>query len=124
RPKQQDPFAYDRTRPLRPVVVDRGRRGDVRVQRVTYTAADGERVPALFAVPRGGTARGCLMYQGGLGTTKETAAPLWPGLAGLGLATFTIDPRYIGARATKAEPLARVTRSTDQIVSMLRGDVL
>jgi pimeloyl-ACP methyl ester carboxylesterase len=123
-PKQRDPFAYDRDRPLRPVVVHRARRKSVRVARITYVAADGQRVPALFAVPRVQEPQGCLIYQGGLGTKKEAAAPLWPGLAALGLATFTIDPRYTGARATKAKPLARVVRSADRIVAMLHDDVV
>lgn len=123
RPKQRDPFAYDRTRPLRPVVIDLGRRDGVSVERITYTAADGERVPALFALPRGGKTQGCLIYQGGLATKKEAAAPLWPGAAALGLATFTIDPRYTGARANKAG-MASALSDPDRIGSLLRNYVV
>jgi pimeloyl-ACP methyl ester carboxylesterase len=122
--KEPDAFAYDRSRPLRPIVVELGRRNDVRVKRVTYAAADGQRVPALLAVPRGRETKGCLIYQGGLRTKKEAAAPIWPGLAALGLATFTIDPRYTGARATKAEPLSAVNRDPDRVVAMLHDDVV
>jgi fermentation-respiration switch protein FrsA (DUF1100 family) len=124
RQKQPDPFAYDRTRPLRPVVVARERGYGLSVKRITYTGADGGRVPALFALPRGEKTQGCLIYQGGLGATKETAAPFWPPAAALGLATFTIDPGYTGARARKADSLARVLRDPDRIVAMLRGDVV
>jgi hypothetical protein len=65
-----------------------------------------------------------MIYQGGLGATKETAAPFWPAAAAFGLATFTIDPRHTGARAKKAVPLARVLRDPDRIATMLRGDVV
>jgi uncharacterized protein len=123
-PKRRDSFAYDRGRPLRPVVAHRARRKTVRVERITYVAADGQRVPALFAVPRVQEPRGCLIYQGGLGTKKEAAAPLWPGLAALGLATFTMDARYTGARAGTAEPLARAVRDADKIVAMLRDNIV
>jgi pimeloyl-ACP methyl ester carboxylesterase len=42
----------------------------------------------------------------------------------LGLATFTIDPRYTGARARKPEQLARVLRDPDRIAAMFRGNVV
>ena len=123
-PKQRETFAYDRTRPLRPVVVGGRQRAGVRVEQITYTAADGERVPALLALPRAEKPRGCLIYQGGLGTKKEEAAALWPIAAGLGLATFTIDPRYTGARAARGAPLARVLRDPDRVASTLRDNVI
>ena len=103
---------------------DLRRHGDVDVRRLTYAAHDGTRVPALLAVPRHAPSRGCLIYQGGIGTEKEQASAVWPGAAALGLTTFTIDPRYTGARANKAEPLERVVRNPDRIVSLLHGSVI
>jgi uncharacterized protein len=124
RPRQRDPFAYDRARPLRPVAGDLKRRNGVSVERVTYTAADGEHVPALLALPRGEHPKGCLIYQGGAGTKKEQATPVWPFAATLGLATFTIDTRYTGDRATKRDPLRRVLQDPDRVAAMLRETVI
>jgi fermentation-respiration switch protein FrsA (DUF1100 family) len=118
------PFAYRRSRPLSPSVRSLGAKGPVNVRSVTYTTADGSRVPALLAVPRHGKVKGCLMYQPGLGSPKETAAPLWPGAAQLGLAVFTIDPRYTGARASTAYPTSRVLDDTALIVSTTEGNVI
>jgi fermentation-respiration switch protein FrsA (DUF1100 family) len=86
----------------------------VTVQAVSYTTFDGTRVPALLALPQRVRPRGCLIYQGGIGMTKEDSKPLWPGAAALGLATFTIDPRDTGARGSVAE-LARAVRSAAAI---------
>src|SRR6186997_2350527 len=74
----RNPFAYDAKRPLHAHVSVLERKRDVIVKRVTYAAADGSRVPALFAVPRHGRSLGCLIYQGGVGSRKEAAAAIWP----------------------------------------------
>jgi dienelactone hydrolase len=124
RPKPRDPFAYDRDRPLRPRVVDARSTPNFTVQRITYAASDGTRVPALLAVPRHPEPSGCLMYQGGLGTKKEAAFRIWPAATALGFATLTIDPRHTGARASKSEPLDDVLRSPDRVVSTLRENVV
>jgi cephalosporin-C deacetylase-like acetyl esterase len=123
-PTRHDPFAYDRTRPLRPVVRDVQQSAGVRVQSITYTAADGAVVPALLALPRGTAPKGCLIYQGGAGSTKEQASQLWPAAAALGLATFTIDTRYTGARATSGDQLLRVLQDADRVAGMVRDDVI
>ncbi len=94
----------------------------VTVQAIHYTTFDGTRVPALLALPQRVRARGCLIYQGGIGMTKEDSRPLWPGAAALGLATFTIDPRDTGARGSVAE-LAQAVRSPAAIRSAYVGTV-
>jgi hypothetical protein len=43
----------------------------VRLEQITYMSADGQSVPALFAVPTDREPLVCLMYQGGFGLTKE-----------------------------------------------------
>jgi dienelactone hydrolase len=120
----KNPFGYDCFRPLQvrsgsPVVV-----GPVKVQSLTYVAADGTSVPAQLAVPLGRRVRGCLMYQPGFGKAKETAAPLWPGAAKLGLAVFTIDLRGTGARANGQPTLSQTLTSSDLLASFLREDVV
>jgi uncharacterized protein len=94
------PFAYDPQRPLDLRKLSRRNHGAVTVQRLSYAAADGERVPALFARPRGVAGPFiCVVYQGGLNGRKEAASPVWAPFGADGLATFTIDARYHGSRA-------------------------
>ena len=76
------------------------REGSLRVEQLTYTSVDGQRVPALLAVPTGKEPLGCVIYQGGFGTRKEEMPGLRSGMAALRLATFTIDPRNVGARGS------------------------
>jgi cephalosporin-C deacetylase-like acetyl esterase len=126
KPQPTDPFAYDRSKALRVKTVDLGRHGDVDLREVTYTTGDGERVPALFATPRRPIA--CLMYQGGLGSTKEQAAPVWTGAAKLHLATFTIDTRGSGARLGSPPPQEIILNAdrlrhfiTQTVIDLRRG---
>jgi pimeloyl-ACP methyl ester carboxylesterase len=125
------PFAYNRRAPLhaRAVTVPTLSTNAVKVQAVTYTTFDGTRVPALFAIPQKVPPRGCLIYQGGIGQVMGASAPLWSGAAALGFASFTIDPRDTGARASAAEPLTEVILSptairatvTDTVIDLRRG---
>ena len=96
--------------PLHVHVADRGHEGSLRLEQVTYASVDGQRVPALFAVPTDREPLGCLMYQGDLGQTKEGFPDLRSGAAALRLATFTIDPRHAGARGSRAQALRAVKR--------------
>jgi len=98
------------------------------VQRVSYRTFDGTRVPGLLAVPRNVPVRGCLIYQGGIGQTKEDSAIIWPGAAAIGLATFAIDARDTGSRGGIAR-LERDIRSpagirrdvVDTVIDWRRG---
>jgi pimeloyl-ACP methyl ester carboxylesterase len=93
----------------------------VSVHRVVYPSERGTRVPALVAIPRADTVRGCLIWEYGLGSRKEDSAIVWPGAAQLGLATFSIDLRNHGERETT--PLPRVMEDPSAIAEMVRGSV-
>ena len=123
--RSPDLFAYDPDRPLDVATGDVERNGDVTVRHVTYAGADGARVPALLAIPRDeDMRRGCLIFQGGLGSRKEDAGALWPGAAKLGLATFTIDARDQGERARNPSALRADLESPKRLADMLRGTVI
>ena len=121
---RKDPFAYDPSQPLLVRLVGTDTRGPDDVTTLTYAAADKTQVPALFALPSGSKATGCLMFQPGVGAPKQSAASIWPTAAGLGLAVFTIDPRYTGARAEAATTLEQVLSSPQRLISFLRSDVV
>jgi pimeloyl-ACP methyl ester carboxylesterase len=96
--------------------------GLVQAQRVEYTTFDGTRVPALFAVPLGGRTQACLIWENGLGSTKEQSEAYWQGAARIGLATFSIDLRDHGQRGTLPE-LLRVIRSPAALAALVTGTV-
>lgn len=100
-----------------------GREGPLRIERISYTSADGQRVPALFAIPTGTKPLGCLMYQGGLGQTKEALPQLREGVAKLRLATFTIDPRDGGARGSVAQMVAAL-KTPETLLAMVLDTVV
>jgi uncharacterized protein len=97
--------------------------GLVAVHTLALRAADDTAIPAVVAVPRGGDTRGCLIWQYGIGSRKEDAAKLWQGAAQLGLATFSIDLRDHGARASTSQPLADAVQSPTAIAGIVRGSV-
>jgi pimeloyl-ACP methyl ester carboxylesterase len=104
-------------------VAEAGREGSVRLEHITYTSVDGERVPALFAIPTASRPLGCLIYQGGLGQTKEQFPDLRKGAAALRLATFTIDPRGGGARGSIARVLAAI-KKPETLLEMVLNTVV
>jgi uncharacterized protein len=109
--------------PLHAEVVDGGLDGSVRLERITYTSADGQRVPALFATPAAGRPRGCLVYQGGFGQTKEQSRDLRESAAALRLATFAIDARETGDRGGVEQALAAV-KEPETLLAMVLGTVV
>ena len=120
--RHAEPFEYRKRLPLHAEVADGGREGPLRLERITYTSADGQTVPALFAVPTHRKPVGCLMYQGGFGQTKEQAPAVRQGAAALGLATFTIDPRETGARGGTAQEVAAI-KKPETLLAMVLGTV-
>jgi pimeloyl-ACP methyl ester carboxylesterase len=100
-----------------------GREGSLRLERISYESVDGERVPALFAIPTGNPPLGCLMYQGDLGQTKEAFPQLRQGAAALRLATFTIDPRNGGARGSVAQMVAAL-KTPETLLAMVLDTVV
>jgi pimeloyl-ACP methyl ester carboxylesterase len=109
--------------PLHAHVTDGGREGSLRLERIAYTSVDGETVPALFAIPTDSPPLGCLMYQGGLGQTKEAYPQLRQGVAMLRLATFTIDPRDGGARGSAAQMVAAL-KTPETLLAMVLDTVV
>jgi cephalosporin-C deacetylase-like acetyl esterase len=124
-PDSRGPFAYD---PQRPLAVRKGMTAverDVVVEEVSFAAADGERVPALFVRPRG--IRGpftCLIQQGGLGSRKARARGLRPGLASARIASFTIDARFHGERARPGLGPVEASRVPRLLERMIRLSVV
>lgn len=116
------PLRYRPGVPLHVHVAKGGREGSLRIERITYTSVDGERVPALFAVPTDDPPLGCLMYQGGLGQTKEQEPQLRQGAAALRLATFSIDPRNGGARGSAAQMVAAL-KTPETLLTMVLDTV-
>jgi pimeloyl-ACP methyl ester carboxylesterase len=84
------------------------REGPLRVQKIGYRSVDGQRVPALFAVPTDERPLGCLIFVPGFGQPKEAQPELREGLASLRLATFSIDARNVGARGGPKEENAAI----------------
>ena len=103
---------------------DRGADGLVAIQTITYRSSfDASNVTALVATPRGGSSRGCVIWQYGLGSTKQDSSRVWQSLALLGLTTVSIDLRDHGARATSPTQLQQVIRDPSSIARMIRGTV-
>ena len=121
-PKVQT-LTYRPRLPLHTQVRSAGREGPLRIERISYTSADGQTVPALFAIPTGSKPLGCLMYQGGLGQTKEALPQLREGVANLRLATFTIDPRHGGARGSVAQMVAAL-KTPETLLAMVLDTVV
>jgi pimeloyl-ACP methyl ester carboxylesterase len=99
---------YRAGRPLNAHVTAQSPEGSLRIEQITYTSVDGETVPARLAIPTDHKPLGCVMYQGGLGQTKEQFPELRRGLGQIRLATFTIDPRNTGARGSPQQALAAI----------------
>jgi pimeloyl-ACP methyl ester carboxylesterase len=88
---------------LHATTIDTRVEAQVEVERIVYTSSDGRRVPALFAMPRGVSPRGCLIWQNGLNSRRQDSAEFWDGAARLGLAVFTIRLRRHGVRGSVAD---------------------
>jgi pimeloyl-ACP methyl ester carboxylesterase len=98
--------------------------GLVNVRSVHFDSSfDGTRVNGTVAVPRAVTPRGCVIWQYDAGSTKETSAPAWQGLATLGLAGFAIDLRYHGDRASGPTEYRQALREPKKFRELVRGSV-
>jgi uncharacterized protein len=120
----RDPLSDDSNRPLDVSISGVRTIGPVEAERVEFTAADGQRVPALFARPLSGHEAGCLIYEGGFGSRKEKAIPLWRPAAKLGLSTFSLDMRLHGERAKSPKQLEEATRDAADIERLVTGTVV
>jgi pimeloyl-ACP methyl ester carboxylesterase len=98
-------------------------RGPVAVERIVYSTSHGNRVPALFAVPRGVSPRGCLIWENGLNARKEDPTQIWDGAARLGLAVFTMDLRQQGQLGDEREEAQRAITDPSRLAAFVRGSV-
>jgi cephalosporin-C deacetylase-like acetyl esterase len=118
-----DPFAYDERVPLDPRVSRRAVTGRVTIERLTYAAADGERVPAVLTSPaHGAPPFPCVMLGHGLRGSKD-GFPIADMLAMGGLASFAIDARLHGERADW-QALRHLDRDPRVLERMLRETVV
>jgi pimeloyl-ACP methyl ester carboxylesterase len=121
-------LTYSRRQALQPESLKHASDRAVNLETLSYVSSDGSRVPALLAKPVAGVSRGCLMYQGGIGQTKEQTPALAQGATTLGLSTFTIDPRDTGPRGGPDKlredidsPTAMARVINDSVVDLRRG---
>jgi cephalosporin-C deacetylase-like acetyl esterase len=93
-------YDYDRDIDLRAVVTEREGTNLARVWHVEYTGANGERVPALFAVPKDGKPPfPCVLLQHGYSGSKDDFLSGMIDLAAMQqYAVLAIDAQYHGER--------------------------
>src|SRR4051794_10879703 len=96
--------------------------GPLRVEDIQYSSVDGQRVPGLFAVPTERPPVGCLIFVPGFALPKEALPEVREGVAKLGLATFVIDARSVGARGS-VERATGAVRDAEGVRAMLLGTV-
>jgi pimeloyl-ACP methyl ester carboxylesterase len=96
--------------------------GSLRVEHIQYTSVDGQRVPALFAVPTEHAPLGCLIFVPGFAQPKEALPKVREGFGKLRLATFTIDARNVGARGGVERATAAV-KDAEGVRAMLLDTV-
>ena len=122
-PPDERTFAYDAARPLRAEVVSSSRRPGSRLERIRFDGADGERVPALLALPSGGDGpSACVVLGHGFGADKH-----WGEIIDLltrgGFGVFAIDARFHGERRD-GRALESVRADASVLADMLRGTVI
>jgi fermentation-respiration switch protein FrsA (DUF1100 family) len=98
--------------------------GAVEAERLDFAAADGQRVPALFARPLTGRPTGCLIFERGYGSSKEDAIPVWQPAARMGLSTFSLDFRLQGERSVPTKQFDEATTDPAAMEKSLTGNVV
>lgn len=124
-------FDYDKRAPLSATArfMPESETEAVRVQKVSYRGAGGQRVPALLSIPKRRRNRACVLYGHGLTLTKEEGFGENAEKYGArGAAVFAIDARFHGERenaiggeaaAAKLETTYQLYRLT--VIDMRRG---
>lgn len=99
-------FAYDRAAPLAPEESLAEDRPEYKAYKLTYSSANGERVPAFFILPTKPAAEKapCVVLMHGLGQDKKALAMLWGTFTKAGYGVLAIDALYHGDRAPKTPP--------------------
>lgn len=118
-------FEYDRKAPLSPTAKLESETDVVRIQKVTFRGAGGDRVPALVSVPKQRRGRiPCVIEGHGLTLTKEREfgdnADKY-GARGAGV--FAIDARYHGEREAGVGP-ERAAARLDTVHKLFRLTVI
>jgi uncharacterized protein len=124
RDSSPDPLSDDSSQPLDVRVSEVRTVGTVEAERLDFAAADGQRVPALFAHPLSGHETGCLIFEPGFRSRKEDALPVWQPMAKLGLSTFSIDMRLHGERAEPPKQFEADTRDPAAMEALVTGTVV
>jgi pimeloyl-ACP methyl ester carboxylesterase len=117
-------FAYDAGAPLDVRALPVIRTGSARLEPVSFSSFDGDRVSAVVARPADGVPeRGCAIFQPGLGTTLR-GYPVPTELVDRGFLTLTIEPRFTGARARGSVDAFAAARDPLLLEQMMRGSVI
>jgi fermentation-respiration switch protein FrsA (DUF1100 family) len=120
----KDPLSDDSNRPLDVRVLGTRTVGRVDAEKLDFAAADGQRVPSLFARPLDRPNTGCLIFERGFGSRKEDAVPVWQPAAKLGLSTFSLDFRLQGERAVGPKQFDKTTADPAAMEALLTGNVV
>ncbi len=105
-PQYVDLYEYNHLLPLNPDVTLFKETGSYKAYKVYYDSLNGERVPALLIIPKGGNPPyPCIVFLHGYGGKKEDALGLADYVAGEGYAVFSIDAQYHGERKKPGEAL-------------------
>lgn len=118
-------FDYDRRAPLAPTAALQSQTDIVRIQRVTYRGAGGQRVPALLSLPKRRRGRvPCLLEGHGLTLSKEEGfGDNAERYGARGVAVFAIDARYHGERQAGIGP-ERAAARLDTVYALYRLTVI
>ncbi len=118
-------FDYDRRAPLSPTAALQSQTDLVRIQKVTYRGAGGQRVPALLSTPKRKRGRvPCLIEGHGLTLTKEEGfGDNAERYGARGVAVFAIDARFHGERQAGVGP-ERAAARLDTVYDLYRLTVI
>jgi dienelactone hydrolase len=120
-PAPPSPFAYDRSRPLAPRVVER--HGIVR--EVTYAVPGSRRARAVLVVPRGQGPFPAVLYLHGAGGSRHDFLPDADALARRGFAALLVESAWVDAAFPGVAGMAAVRRFRDleaaTVVRLRRG---
>lgn len=122
-----EPFPYDRGRPLdisreqldAPITA-------VKLERVTFSSSDGERVPATLIRPATPPAdpQACLIFMNGYGTNSTDSIPAMAGLAAAGVPVLLMDARLNGAREPRPGARVDAIRSPEKSAAVIRASAV
>lgn len=98
-------YAYDASRPLDAQEQEPSVTGALQSQHISFSGADGERVPAMLYRPVGEERPPCVLFLHGYGGKKEHGQLAASLLVPQGLAVMAIDARLHGERAEPGKSL-------------------